>query len=104
MDKIEGAIDTILKERNWKAKLEIGDAWEKAIENGLEGSGLPATITAQLAKLQDIPEFAEEEFEIGNLIDEFDMVGEDDTEAFDYAMSMLYDWADGNSVWVNVIG
>lgn len=41
----------------------------------------------------------DEIYELGNIIDEFEMAG-DDVEQFDYAMGLLYDWADENDVWV----
>ena len=106
MDMIEKAIDTILKERNWHAKVNIAEPWKKAEEDGIEGSGLPDALIAELRRIAAIPSrlLDIDREGLNSLIDEFEMLGEDDEASFDMNMQDLYDWADANSVWVGAIG
>lgn len=88
----------------WKFFIDISPLLSDYDENEDPGDFKNKMVELLNSKYDDLSSFLEEyslmEFE--NVIDEFRMLDEDcDEEEVDYALNMLYDWADDNNIWLD---
>ena len=97
-----------LNERNWVAQMDIHDLmqnYEQTEDINSFRDGIMKKIEEFATELEQKGVFAENSYEIDQLysiFDEFSSVG--DEEDADYALEMLYDWGDENSVFINGLG
>lgn len=85
--------------------------WDYTVSfDGFWNLDIPAEEKGKLAakELEKLVHFFEDDYKLGQLIDEFKYTEGDGTEEFtpeddfNARMSDLYDWADDNRIWISI--
>jgi hypothetical protein len=97
----------LLREKNWKVKLDIS-AEMIALQEAEDFDPSSPELKALINKLKSYEQIIgqklgeDEQMNYENLVSDLEV--QDDADGFDYSAGLLYDWADDNDVWIGSHG
>ena len=83
----------------WKSEINISDIHKEYKEGKLTSQQVSQAVCSKIRRHKDYGD----DFELQNIADEFQSVAEDNSSTiddYDYALNLLYNWADDNKCWV----